>query len=277
MFEQVETMIEEVRAKVAELLPELDGIAALRQTAEGTAPYLFREGDDLSQLVLTPRYPLAAIVALLQKRYPQARLGVVARGCEVRALVEMAKRAQVDPDRLYLLGVACTTEEAEECYCQQPAPRTDGWPQADVVGEPVPPAPTHPMLAQYAEMSAEERRQFWRQQFTKCIKCYGCRNICPECFCEACALENPLWVKPGVLAPPFPTFHLIRAMHMANRCVACRQCELTCPSHIPLTVLYDLIRQDVAELLGYEPGADIQALPPLSLTLTDAPLREERH
>jgi ferredoxin len=124
-------------------------------------------------------------------------------------------------------------------------------------------------------MSLEERGAFWQQQFLKCIKCYGCRNICPECFCEACSLEDPLWVERGVLAPPFPTFHLIRAMHMATRCIACRQCELVCPSHIPLTVLYDLLVRDVGELLEYVPGADLEAAPPLSLTLTDAPIRTE--
>ena len=86
-------------------------------------------------------------------------------------------------------------------------------------------------------------------------------------------MEDPVWVEPGVLAPPFPMFHLIKAMHMSNRCVACRHCELTCPSHIPLTVLYDLIRRDVEGLLAYVPGADIEAAPPLSLTLEDAPLR----
>ncbi|NPV08122.1 MAG: hypothetical protein HPY83_09185 [Anaerolineae bacterium] len=267
----------DTRARAAEKLPELDGILAVRRTVEGAAPYLFRPGDDLTGLVLEPRYPLASIVALLQRRHPEARLGVVARGCDVRALVEMAKRHQVDPDRLYLLGVACTSEEAEECYCPDPAPRLEGWPEGELLGERVPGAGPHPLVARYDEMALEERREFWQEQFRKCIKCYGCRNICPECFCEACALENPLWVEPGMLAPPFPTFHLIRAMHMANRCVGCRQCELTCPAHIPLTVLYDLIRQDVAQLLDYEPGADLEAPPPLSLTLTDAPLRGEHH
>jgi formate dehydrogenase subunit beta len=266
-------IVEEIRAHVAEKLQNLDGVVALRRTTEGTAPYLFREGDDLSQLVLEPRYPLASVVSLLQKRYPEARFGIVARGCDARALVEMAKRNQVDPDRLYLLGMACTAEEAEECYCPDPIPDTENWPAAVVIGTPVAGAPPNPIVAEYEGMSWAERRTFWQQQFLKCIKCYGCRNICPECFCEACALEDPLWVERGVLGPPFPMYHLIRAMHMAGRCVACRQCELVCPSHIPLTVLYDLIRRDVGELLEYVPGADVTAAPPLSLTLEEAPVR----
>lgn len=266
MAEQ-DTLIEQIRAHVEDKLPALDGIVALRRTSEGTAPYLFHEGDDLSQLVLNPRYPLSTTVSMLQKRFPEARFGIVARGCDSRALVEMAKRNQIDPDRLYLLGVACTAEEAEECHCAAPAPDITQWPQAELLGTPVEAGSPNPIVAEYDAMPLEERRVFWKQQFSKCIKCYGCRNICPVCFCEACALENPAWVEPGVLAPPFPTFHLIRAMHMAARCVACRQCELACPAHIPLTVLYDLMRRDVGRMFGYVPGDDLEALPPLSLTL----------
>ena len=268
-------MIDEIRARVAEKLASLDGVVGLRRTAEGTAPYLFRDGDDLSQLVLNPRYSVARIVSLLHKRYPQARLGVVARGCDVRAMVEMAKRAQVDPDRLYILGVVCTAEEAGACYCASPTPHVDDWPQAEMIGTPVEGAPPNPIVAEYEGMSLEERGAFWRQQFLKCIKCYGCRNACPECFCESCALEDPLWVEPGVLAPPFPMYHLIRSMHMTGRCVACHQCELACPAHIPLTILHDLIRKDVAALLGYLPGESLTARPPLSVTLEETPLQME--
>jgi ferredoxin len=273
MAENAEIM-EALRDHLAQKLKELDGVIGLRRAVEGTAPYLFRPGDDLSQLALEPRYPLGPIVSLLQKRYPQAHFGVVARGCDLRALAEMAKRNQVDPQRLYVFGVACTAEEAEECHCADPFPRLEKWPQGKTFGQPAPAGSPHPLLAEYPKIPLEERRAFWQKQFAKCIKCYGCRNICPECFCESCALEDPLWVEPGVLAPPFPSFHLIRAMHMATRCVLCRQCELTCPAHIPLTVLYELIRQDVKEMLGYEPGADLEAAPPLPLTLADAAIRE---
>ena len=270
-----DALIEVLRAKVAEGLRHLDGVLGLRRTTEGTAPYLYRKGDDLSRLVLSPWYPLASVASLLQKRYPEARFGIVARGCDVRALVEMAKREQVDRDRLHILGVACTAEEAEECHCAAPLPDTASWPAAQVVGAPADGASPNPIVADYEAMSLEERREFWRGQFLKCYKCYGCRNICPECFCETCALEDETWVERGVLAPPFPMFHLIRAMHMTSRCVACRQCELACPAHIPLTVLYDLMRRDIGDMLGYVPGENIDASPPLSVTLDEAPLRME--
>ena len=266
-------MIQELRTRVAARLAELDGIIAMRMTPagsgtpQGTAPYLFREGDDLAQLVMTVRYPVAQIVSLIHKQRPQSRIGVVARGCDVRALVEMAKRQQVDPDRLAILGVACSEEQAQECYCANPAPQVDDWPDAELIGTPVEGAPPNPMVAEYEKLSFDKRQSFWQEQFRKCIKCYGCRNICPECFCVSCALEDPLWVEPGVLTPPFPMYHLIKAMHMSGRCVACRQCELTCPAHIPLTVLYDLLRRDVGNLFGYLPGQDLSASPPLPLAL----------
>jgi ferredoxin len=211
----------------------------------------------------------------LHKRYPESRIGVVARACDVRALVEMAKRLQVDPERLYLLGMACSADETEACYCADPTFRIEGWPQAEVIGTPAAAGPTNPIVAKYEDMPLKEKNAFWRQQFLKCIKCYGCRNICPECFCENCSLENPLWVEKGVLAPPFPTYHLIRAMHMSARCVACRQCELVCPAHIPLTVLHDLVRRDVEDLMSYVPGTDVHARPPMSLTLEEVSIQVE--
>lgn len=269
-------MIQEIRAHVAEKIKGLDGVVALRQMGDGAvAPYLFHNGDDLSQLVMEPTFPLALTVLLLQRQHPEARLGIVARGCDARALIEMSKRNQVDVDRLYLLGIACSAEMAAECYCADPAPDLEQWSAGVLIGEPVAGAPPNPMVAEYEGMSLQERSAFWQAQFKKCIKCYGCRNICPECFCEACAMEDPLWVEPGLLAPDFPMFHLIKAMHMTSRCVACRQCELACPSDIPLTVLYDLLRRDIGDLMGYVPGLELQAAPPLSLTLEDATIKSD--
>ena len=127
--------IEAIRKVVAERLNDLDGVVALRKAADGVAPHLFRKGDDLSELEITPRYPLMTVVSKLHKTFPDIRLGVVARGCDERAYVEMAKREQIDPDRLVIIGFACTAEEAQECYCVAPSP------QQLAVGSPPPPGP----------------------------------------------------------------------------------------------------------------------------------------
>jgi ferredoxin len=268
-------MIEEIRTQVAEGLEKLDGVVALRQSDDGASPYLFRQGDDLEALVLEPRYPVAKTASKLQKRFKDARIGIVVRGCDERALVEMAKRYQIDPERLVVIGITCSDEEAASCFCAEPAPNVGQWPTGILIGEPVPGAPPNPMVAEYSQMPLEDRWAFWKAQFTKCQKCYGCRDICPVCFCDACALEDPLWVEPGLLVPDFPMYHFIKAQHMTTRCIACRQCETACPADIPLTVLYDLVRQDVAELIGYVPGADLNAKPPLSLTLADAAIESD--
>lgn len=268
-------MIDKLRSCMEGNLEHLDGVVALRMTEQGTAPYLYIKGDTLSQLVTEPRYPVSEIVSRLQKRFKESNIGIVARGCDTRALVEMVKRNQIDADRLHIIGIACSSEQAASCHCAEPYPKIDAWPHAEIIGEPVPGAPPNPMVAEYEKMPREERWAFWKLQFTKCIKCYGCRDICPVCFCDACALEDPLWVEPGLLVPDFPMYHLIKAMHMTTRCVACRQCETACPAGIPLTVLYDLIREDVAELIEYIPGADIDSGPPLSLTLADSPIKSD--
>ena len=72
----------------------------------------------------------------------------------------------------------------------------------------------------------------WMYEFSKCLKCYGCRNICLVCFCKECSLEHKELVGPGKLPPEVPIFHLVRATHMAGRCIDCGLCEEACPAYI---------------------------------------------
>ncbi len=256
-----ETMLDEVKQLVRESLAKLDGVVALRAQHGDVAPHLYQDGDGLDDLVLEPRFPMALVVDTLLDAYPSARLAVVARGCDQRAIVELIKRDQIDPHRVEVIGYACTQEQAVECRCAKPyadslisvGKRVEG--VADT------------LVAEYESKSPQERQAFWQAQFSKCYKCYGCRNICPECFCEHCVLEDDIWVERGELAPPFPSFHLIRAMHTVGKCVGCSQCELSCPADIPLTVLYSLLRRDVKELFDYESGASVEDKPPLAVAM----------
>ncbi len=250
-----------LRQAGAELLAEVEGIVALRHAHGDVAPHLYATEEELDDLAVWPKYPLPETVRLLQAVDSEARLGVVCRACEERGLVEMAKRGQVHWDRLTLIGLACSPDEVQACRCSQPAPSH----AQVVVGEPSAPATADPVLEALPE-TAEERLAFWRYWTDRCIKCYACRDACPQCFCQACALEEDHWVERGRLPPPFPMFHLIKAVHMAGKCVACRECEMACPAEIPLTILYRMVNQDTEELFGYRPGSDLESVPPLLLS-----------
>jgi formate dehydrogenase subunit beta len=255
--------LEPLRRALAEALDKLEGVIALRKTSGQVAPHLFTAKEELDDLAISPKYPTPAILRLIQTAHPEAKLGIVCRGCEERGLIEMAKRNQVNLENVTVIGLACTAEEAEECSCAKPYPSV----LVDThVGEKTEPV-VNKLTEELRQKDIAERLEFWQKQFERCIKCYACRNACPQCFCPECTLEEELWVETGRVPPPFPTFHLIRAMHTAGKCVGCRECELSCPAHIPLTTLYTLIREEVGEMFGYEPGADLEAQPPLVLPM----------
>jgi ferredoxin len=68
-------------------------------------------------------------------------------------------------------------------------------------------------------------------------------------------------VEPGTLPVEIPIFHLIRATHMAGRCIGCGLCEDACPSHIPLRLLYREVNKIVATVFDYSPGCSMEKSP----------------
>ncbi len=241
----------------------------LRSEHGRVAPHLFKTVDELAALALEPHYLLASICRLILSGCPEGKLGVVARGCDERALIEMAKLGQVDMDRLALIGLACSEAQARQCACARPYPhRID-------VGERVQGVASveDEWVRWLLEQSVQERQVFWQREFERCIKCYGCRNICPVCLCDECLLEETCWVARGELPPELP-FHLIRAYHIADKCIGCGECRAVCPVDIPLTALYALLRESVKKLFGYEPGLALTPRSPLTTTLEEMPLYE---
>jgi len=98
------------------------------------------------------------------------------------------------------------------------------------------------LLQEILRMTQAERKAFWSDQFKKCIKCYGCIDMCPVYVKGSNGLNLSKWVKGGQVPPPFPLFHLIRAYEVWDTCVLCGECEMTCPAHIPLKTLQDIVR-----------------------------------
>ncbi len=97
----------------------------------------------------------------------------------------------------------------------------------------------------------------YKDEFSSCMKCYGCREACPLCFCEDCCLETegPEWV-PGGYTPAAPFFHLTRMVHMVDACTNCGQCSEVCPCEIPVSKVFATVNNKVKELFGYYSGVD---------------------
>ena len=115
-------------------------------------------------------------------------------------------------------------------------------------------------------LEANEKWKYWAEKFDRCIRCYACREICPVCYCKECLTDKwePDWVNKSVNLTENTMFHIIRAYHMAGRCISCHECERACPVGIPLLELYKKLEKDIIAEFDFEPGTDPEAKPLLS-------------
>jgi ferredoxin len=113
------------------------------------------------------------------------------------------------------------------------------------------------------QMTPEERWEYWENEFSRCIRCYACRNVCPACFCQRCFVEEsePQWVLPVPRWSDNLIFQIVRNIHVAGRCTDCGECERACPANIPLRSLTREMYDIVDGLFHFKAGMDKEALP----------------
>jgi formate dehydrogenase subunit beta len=126
-------------------------------------------------------------------------------------------------------------------------------------------------FASLKEMATDGRFSYWFGQFSRCIKCYGCRDACPICYCKDCYLEADRGLVPPGEVPPDIMFPMIRITHVMDSCVNCGQCQDACTMELPLSRLIFLLNRELAHVFKYEPGMEVSELPPLR-TVTDQEL-----
>jgi ferredoxin len=153
----------------------------------------------------------------------------------------------------------------DDCLsCDTPAPK-----EYDILLEQVGPPVCDKELSrsrikELEDMPPEKRWEFWKDQFSRCIRCYACRQVCPACFCKRCFVEEsePQWVSPLPRWQDNLIFQMTRMIHVAGRCTDCGECERACPVNIPLRTLSKKMEEIVEELFQYKAGMDKDA-PPL--------------
>ena len=120
-------------------------------------------------------------------------------------------------------------------------------------------------FAPLLKMDLQKRYKYWTEEFSKCIKCFGCRDACPICYCETCLLEANREFLVGGEIPPNGIFPLTRLAHVADSCIGCGQCQDACPMELPLSKLFTLVNSQLNEIFDYVPGTDVEERPPTTV------------
>ena len=209
---------------------------------------------------------------------PEEKVLVFLKPCDTYSFTELLKENRITRDDVVVVGIPCngmkdpeTKETAERCVnCKSKKHVT----YDELIGEEgdILDSKRFDEVAKLEAMSVEERNEFWKNEFSRCIRCNACRNICPACTCEKCVFDNnKLYTSQKVAQVSFEEslYHIIRAWHVAGRCTDCGECSRVCPEHIPLHLLNRKFIKDINEIYGpYVAGSDMETKPPM-LTFTE--------
>jgi ferredoxin len=122
-------------------------------------------------------------------------------------------------------------------------------------------------------LSPDDRWNLWKEQMDKCLRCYACRSACPMCYCDECVVDSInlavsvdttaeekadkiRWVEKSPTLSENAFYHMIRALHLAGRCIDCAECERVCPVDIPLRHLNKKMEKEAKLQFDYEAGFD---------------------
>jgi len=125
----------------------------------------------------------------------------------------------------------------------------------------------------FEALSSPERWQYFTAMAEKCIRCYACRSACPLCYCQECIVDQtqPQWFGKTTAKEDVLAYHIMRAFHLAGRCVDCGACSRACPMGIDLRLLNKKLRKEVQELYGYTPGLNPDETPAMGAYKADDP------
>lgn len=197
-----------------------------------STPYFARSEAEAGNLTWN-HYCENNLANYLRKR--EERVAVVAKGCDVRAIVALMKENQINREKLYIIGVPCQgmidhKKAQKQLGCEVLSAELEGEELIlkgasgeqrvslqevlydsckrcsygnpviydELVGEAVAAKELDfSEIEAFESRSAEERSAILAEEMSKCIRCYACRNACPMCYCTECFVDSssPQWIS----------------------------------------------------------------------------------
>lgn len=251
---------------------KIDVFIGYRNTGfdDNQVPVLISNYGEVEKLVFGDKSVFNLANYLKYEHTRNKRVGIVVKGCDSRALNLMLTENQVKRERLYIIGIACEGVVDEKggkmqnCVeCVMP----DAVVYDEMLGKPAGQRP-YTVNADISELAAKgltERAEFFEEVFSNCIRCNACRHSCPLCYCAKCCIDQESSTLYNGANTDSGAFHALMtwSLHLAGRCVDCRNCEKACPSHLPLhllhkqneMVIYENFQEHLAGMLPQDRGA----------------------
>jgi formate dehydrogenase (coenzyme F420) beta subunit len=239
---------------------------------DNQVPVLIKDPQDVSKLVFTNKSVFNLVNYLKSDHTRRKRVGLVVKGCDSRSLNLMLTENQVKRENLYVVGICCegvvddAGQKMQNCVeCVVP----DAVVSDELLGTPSATVPkpyvTNKDIAALALKPLTERAAYFEEVFENCIRCNACRHSCPLCYCAKCCIDQETATLYNGANTTSGAFHALMtwSLHLAGRCVDCRNCEKACPSHLPLhllhkqneSVIYENFQEHLAGVIPEDRGA----------------------
>ena len=190
-------------------------------------PCMVRSTDEVGQLIWDSHCGINLTNYLTDRT---EKIGIVAKGCDSRSIVNHILENKIKREQLVIIGVPClgmvdkrkiaastpgdilAVSEADEVITVKTSEGETQFNKADVlqqncsacthrnpvihdelVAEPVAEQTDVDPYAEVAAveaMSEEERWDYFDELLAPCIRCYACRNACPLCYCPTCFVDE---------------------------------------------------------------------------------------
>ncbi|NTU68269.1 MAG: 4Fe-4S ferredoxin [Chlorobiaceae bacterium] len=241
-------------------------------TADRRRPVFIRSAEYVGRLVLDANCVANLSAYLVQE-------GLLSDGKKVAAFLKpegirsmniLAAEAQLDPEQVVILGFDIEAGQATSLSGRNASDFTA------LIGS-LKASGLSPELQKEADrlehMGSADRFEYWKAQFSKCIKCYACRQVCPMCYCRRCIVDvnQPQWINTSSHTLGNFEWNIIRAFHLAGRCVACGGCDRSCPVNIPLRLINHRMAKEALDTFGHFAGESADQKPVLATFRQDDP------